>query len=109
MGSDVVPRHKYRKARIVTQTSKFQPILAGLVESPASARMAQTGTPPPIRIAGTGFRGTWEYEKIPKSGNRTQIGRPEFLTSVSRIGFLSQLRAFATSTRGRESRLQDRS
>jgi hypothetical protein len=34
---------------------------------------------------------------------------PEFLTGVSRIGFLSQLGAFATSTRGRESRLQDRS
>src|SRR5262249_27196 len=74
MGSDVVPRHKYRKARIVTQTSKFQPILAGLVESPASARMAQTGTPPPIRIARPGFRGPCKYEKIPKSGNRTQTG-----------------------------------
>jgi len=52
-----------RKAWIVIQTSKFQPILAGFVESPASARIAQTGTPPPIRIAGTGFRGPGNMRK----------------------------------------------
>jgi len=42
-------------------------------------RMAQTGTPPPIRIAGTGFRGPGSVRKSQSPAYRTQIGRPEFL------------------------------
>src|SRR5262249_33650944 len=57
-------------------------------------RMAQTGTPPPTRIAGTGFRGPGNMRKSQCPADRTQVGRPEFLASVSRIGFLSQLRTF---------------
>jgi len=96
MRSDV-SRHKCRKARIVTQTSRFQPILASFIECPAAAYRgpgAQTGTPPPTRIAGTGFRGPGNMRKSQCPADRTQVGRPEFPASVSRIGFLSQLRTF---------------
>ena len=42
-------------------------------------RMAQTGTPPPIRIARAGFRGPGNMGKSQCPAYRTQIRRPEFL------------------------------
>ena len=83
-------RAQLRQGADRDQTSNSDPVLAGLIESPASAyrgpgdpylheRMAQTGTPPPIRIAGTGFRGPGKMRKSQCPAYRTQIRPPEFL------------------------------
>jgi hypothetical protein len=82
--SDVVPRHKCRKARIAIQRWDEISTHSGKLQlNPRRrlivTRMAQTGTPPPIRIAGTGFRGPGNMRKSQSPAYRTQIGRPEFL------------------------------
>ena len=91
----------------------FQPVLAGFIEIPRRhivdraihilhERMTQTGTPPPIRIAGTGFRGPGSARKSQSPAYRTQIGRPEFLVRC----FQDWLPIAAASRFGRESRTE---
>ena len=103
--SDVVSKHKCRKARVVTRPRNSNPFWqassnphVGISWTGRSItlheRMTQIGTPPPIRTAGTGFRGPGNMRKSQCPADRTQVGRPEFPASVSRIGFLSQLRTF---------------
>ena len=112
--SDVVSKHKCRKARVVTRPRNSNPFWqassnphVGISWTGRSItlheRMTQIGTPPPIRTAGTGFRGPGNMRKSQCPEDRTQMGARSSWLGVSRISFLSQLRAFATSTRSRKS------
>ena len=70
-------------------------------------RIAQTGTPPPIRIAGAGFRGPGNMRKSPCPAYRTQIRRPEFLARCFQDRLPIAASRFCYVNASRESRLRD--